>query len=117
MDFVVERWFCAKSGVSGSLLLACFGCFVGEELDRYSACCQGADVDVEKDSRAVDGGGHDLWLIDLAMQVSIYNLGGWTLLSCKKYWRSSWALGRLHVNPISVVGENGRRRSINIEKS
>lgn len=86
-----------------SLLLACFGCFVGEELDRYSACRRGADLDVEKDSRAVDGGGHGLWLIDLAMQVSTYNLGGWTLLSCKKYWRFSWAPGQLHVNPIAVI--------------
>ena len=42
-----------------SLLLACFGCLVGEELDRYSACRQGADLDIKKDSRrAIDGGGH-----------------------------------------------------------
>ncbi len=42
-----------------SLLLACFGCLVGEELDRYSARRQGADLDVKKDSRQkIDGGGH-----------------------------------------------------------
>ena len=44
-------------------LLACFGGFVGEELDCYSAGWRDTDLDIEEDPWAVDCGAHDLKFI------------------------------------------------------